>query len=308
MNSPAPRSIDEYLKALRDALAGEDPALIQDALYDAEEYLRAEASAHPDEGEADVLGRIGASYGSPEEIAASYRETETTVKAALRAPAVRTVPSRGAVHQFLGIYFDPRAYSSLFFMMLTLATGIFYFTFVVTGLALSAGFSILIVGIPFFLAFIGVTRAIALGEGRLLEAITGERMPRRPRHPGPAAPWVERILAMLKDGRTWTTLAYLFLMLPLGIAYFVVAVVGLSLGVSFATAPIFRVGARAGWFGSELSGLDWQVNPPWLDSPAGLALMTVAGVVILTTLLHVARGVGRVHVRLAKALLVSPAA
>ncbi len=37
----APRSIDQYLAALREALAGEDPALIQDALYDAEEYLRA---------------------------------------------------------------------------------------------------------------------------------------------------------------------------------------------------------------------------------------------------------------------------
>ena len=31
----APRSIEQYLKALREALAGEDPSLIQDALYDA---------------------------------------------------------------------------------------------------------------------------------------------------------------------------------------------------------------------------------------------------------------------------------
>src|SRR6478672_11822718 len=43
----APRSIDEYLKQLRAALEGEDPSLIQDALYDAEEYLRAEVAAHP---------------------------------------------------------------------------------------------------------------------------------------------------------------------------------------------------------------------------------------------------------------------
>jgi hypothetical protein len=35
----APRSIEEYLEALRGALAGADPALIQDALYDAEEQL-----------------------------------------------------------------------------------------------------------------------------------------------------------------------------------------------------------------------------------------------------------------------------
>src|SRR5256885_9644169 len=48
MSSNAPRSIDDYLKQLRAALEGEDPALIQDALYDAEEYLRAEVAAHPD--------------------------------------------------------------------------------------------------------------------------------------------------------------------------------------------------------------------------------------------------------------------
>ena len=58
MSRSAARSIAEYLKQLREALAGEDPALIQDALYDAEEYLRAEVAAHPGKSEADVLELI----------------------------------------------------------------------------------------------------------------------------------------------------------------------------------------------------------------------------------------------------------
>ena len=41
MNRSAPRSIDQYLRELKSALGDADPALIQDALYDAEEYLRA---------------------------------------------------------------------------------------------------------------------------------------------------------------------------------------------------------------------------------------------------------------------------
>src|SRR5207248_7524228 len=130
-----------------------------------------------------------------------------------------------------GIYSDPRAYTSLFYMLLTLATGIVYFVFVVTGLSLSAGLAILIVGFPFFLAFIGIARVISLGEGRLLEAVTGERMPRRPVHPGPRASWWSRIGAMLADARTWTTLLYFLIMLPLGIIYFVIATVGLSVGL-----------------------------------------------------------------------------
>lgn len=179
----APRSIDEYLKQLRAALADQDPALIQDALYDAEEYLRAEVAAHPDKSEADVLELIASTYGAPEEVATAYKDTEAKVKAALKTPApASAAPQASAWKRFFGVFLDFRAYSSLFYMLLTLATGILYFTVVVTGLSLSVGLGILIIGIPFFLAFIGVTRVISLGEGRLLEAVTGERMPRRPMH------------------------------------------------------------------------------------------------------------------------------
>ena len=58
MNPSSPRSIDDYLHALRAALAGADPALIQDALYDAEEHLRAEAAANPGKSEAELLEHI----------------------------------------------------------------------------------------------------------------------------------------------------------------------------------------------------------------------------------------------------------
>jgi hypothetical protein len=47
-------------------------------------------------------------------------------------------------------------------------------------------------------------------------SVSGERMPRRPVHPGASVGFVARILEMLKDGRTWT-LIYFLLMLPLGI-------------------------------------------------------------------------------------------
>src|SRR5580698_3293346 len=81
MTRNAPRSIDQYLKALREELAGEDTALVQDALYDAEEYLRAEVAAHPDKSESDVLELIASTYGAPDEVASAYRDTEAKVKA-----------------------------------------------------------------------------------------------------------------------------------------------------------------------------------------------------------------------------------
>src|ERR1700731_1596440 len=155
MNRSAPRSIDQYLRQLREELAGADSALVQDALYDAEEYLRAEVAAHPDKSEADVLELIACTYGAPDEVASAYRDTEAKVKAALKTPAPGASAHASGLARFFGVYQDPRAYTSLFYMLLTLATGVVYFTFVVTGLSLSAGFAVLIIGVPFFLAFVG---------------------------------------------------------------------------------------------------------------------------------------------------------
>src|ERR1700742_1912816 len=124
MTSAAPRSIDEYLRQLRIALEGADPALIQDALYDAEEYLRAEIAAHPEKSEADVLELIAATYGAPDEVAAAYRATDATVTAALRPPATAVATSPSIIKRFFGVYLDPRAYLSLFYLLLTLVTGI----------------------------------------------------------------------------------------------------------------------------------------------------------------------------------------
>jgi uncharacterized membrane protein len=302
MNRSAPRSIDQYLRQLREELAGEDAALIQDALYDAEEYLRAEVAAHPDKSESDVLELIASTYGAPDEVASAYRDTEAKVKAAMTTP--REIPKTGA-GMFFGVFLDPRAYTSLFFMLLSLATGVIYFTFAVTGLSLSAGLSVLVIGIPFFLVFMALTRVVSLAEGRLIEAMTGERMPRRPVHQSNAAGFWARVGEMLKDRRTWTTLAYLILMLPLGIVYFVIAVVGLAVSLAFIFAPLGELANRYGWFAQPG---DVHLSPVWLDSFWGVPLMMLAGILLLTLLMHLARGVGRLHAMYAKALLVAPAA
>jgi len=300
----APRSVEEYLGQLREALKEADPSLIQDALYDAEEYLRAEVGSNPGKSEADVLELIASTYGAPEEVAAAYRDTEAKVSAALRPVQPKSAHSASAFQRFFGIYSDPRAYTSLFYMLLTLATGIVYFVFVVTGLSLSAGLAVLIVGFPFFLAFIGITRVISLGEGRVLEAVTGERMPRRPVHPGaPTGLWA-RIGEMLKDTRTWTTLAYLVLMLPLGIFYFTVAIAGISLGGALITAPLLAIARDFGWF--AIDGNPIEIHPAWLGSSLGSLFALALGVLVLTALMHGAKGLGRAHVALARALLVRP--
>ena len=295
-----PTTIPEYLAHLRRELAGADPALIQDALYDAEEYLRSELAEQagkggPGKSEAEVIAAVASSYGAPEEVADIYRDTEAKVQTALRPPP--QTAHRSALGRFFGVAADPRAYASLFYMVLALATGIFYFTWVVTGISMSIGFAILIIGIPFVILFFGSIRVLSLVEGRLVEVMLGERMPRRPLYSARGRSIWQRIGDMFTDPRSWSTLLYMLLMLPLGIIYFTIAVTLVSIGVSFLASPLALLpGIHLNVW---MFGIDVPAQAPWL-----LPLLAVFGALLLFLTLHVARGIGRVHGLLAKHLLV----
>ncbi len=301
MNTALPTTIPEYLDRLRAALAGADPALVQDALYDAEEYLRSELTEQaskggPGKSEAEVIAAVASSYGAPDEVAGIYRDTEAKVQTALKPPVPpkRTSP----LGRFFGVAADPRTYASLFYMVLALATGIFYFTWVVTGLSLSLGLAITIIGIPLLILFFGSVRILSLVEGRLVEVMLGERMPRRPLYADRDKPLLERIKELFTDPRMWSTLCYFILMLPLGIVYFTIVVMGIATSLALIATPI---AAAFGFHGTVMmDGYDvWAMAAPWQWVAAVLA-----GVLLLFITLHVVRLIGRWHGTLAKHLLV----
>lgn len=298
MNKPLPKTINEYLAALSAELVDADPAMVQDALYDAEEYLRSEIAEHPELSEAEAVSRVAASYGAPSEVAAIYRDTETRVASALRTPPAP--PRRSLLGRFFGVAADARTYASMFYMLLALATGVFYFTVAVTGLSLSLGLAVLIIGVPFVILFLSVVRVLSLVESRIVETMLGERMPRRPLYQNRGKPWKERIKQMFTDARTWSTLLYMVLMLPLGIAYFVISVTSLAISLSLIAAPFVVLFADPRYVRMEV--VHWYLPPA-----VSLPLMFVLGVLMLFGYLHLARGVGRMHGHIAKHFLVKSA-
>jgi uncharacterized membrane protein len=293
----APRTINEYLEQLRAALRGADPALVQDALYDAEEHLRAELAEQPGRDEAAMLEHVVGSYGAPDEVADIYRDQEIKIQRAIRPPPP---PQRHSMlGRFFGVAADPHTYGALFYLLLALVTGIFYFTWAVTGVSLSGGLSVLIIGIPFIVLFLGSVRGLSLLEGRIVETMLGVRMPRRPPYPAQQGlPLLKRIGAMFTDGRTWTTLFYMLLMLPLGIIYFTITVTLLSLSLGLIGSPFAKA------FGWNVINMDFDgfsyYGPGWF----GTIALCLAGVVLLFASLHLVRGIGRLHGQIAKHLLV----
>jgi uncharacterized membrane protein len=291
-----PASIPEYLDQLRAALAGADPALVQDALYDAEEYLRSELAENSGKSEAEVIASVASSYGAPDEVADIYRDTEVKVQTALRAPPPR--PRESALGRFFGVVADPRTYASMFYMVLALATGIFYFTWVAVGVSMSFGLAVLIIGIPFVILYFGSVRVLSLVEGRIVEVMLGERMPRRPLYSERGKPLLERIKDMFIDPRTWSTQLYFLLLLPLGIAYFTFVVTGLSVSLSLIAAPVLLLLGYADVV--QMDGIN--LHPQW-----AWPIALVVGTVLLFAVLHGVRAIGRLHGQLAKHLLVKSA-
>ncbi len=289
------KTIEEYLRQLKKEMAGCDRATIQDALSDAGEYLRNTLETRPDLAEADALPPIIKKYGAPDEVAAAYREIEARVPTTL-APA-RQSGGKSFVSRFFGVFADPKAWGALFYLLFfALFSGIVYFTWAVTGISLSAGLIILIIGLPFLGLFILSVQGIALIEGRVVEALLGVRMPRRPIFPGKKQGWWGRFKKLFSDKHTWSSILYMILQLPLGVIYFTVLITLIASSLWGIALPILEKGLDI--HPMLINGVQYYA-PVWL-----MPLTVIGGILLIILTMHLAKVLGRMQGALAKALLV----
>ncbi|MBI5296121.1 MAG: sensor domain-containing protein [Chloroflexi bacterium] len=292
------KTIEEYLDALKNEMKDADSALIQDAQADAREHLSTALEAarekSPEVSVADALVGIIEEYGSPEETASAYREVERRTSPILK----QTVKPQSALGRFFGVYLDPRAWGALLYMFIAFVTGVFYFTWAVTGVSLSVSFLLFIFGFPLALLFLLSVRGLALLEGRLVEALLGVRMPRRPLFSHQGMKWLDRLKALVTDKATWLMLIYMVAQFVLGTVYFVVIVTVLSISLSFMAIPILQTVLHEG---AVMISNDVRYTFPTWTYP----LCVLGGFLLWTSFMNIARGVGQLHGRFAKWLLVS---
>ncbi|MFC1992095.1 sensor domain-containing protein [Chloroflexota bacterium] len=301
------QSIDNYLSQLKKELSDCDRATIQDALSDAEEYLTtALSSAMSNDStisEIEALSQVMEKYGTPEEVATAYREIEQRLTPTLAQhnypdepeEALKEKVDRPLLNRFFGVFVDFRAWGAFLYLLFSLLTGIFYFTWVVTGISLSAGLIILIIGLPFTGLFILSVRGIGLVEGRIVEALLGIRMPRRPQfHRRNMSLW-SRFKNIILDKHTWLSIVYMILQLPLGTLYFSVFITLIAVSLSGIALPILQLGFKVP---IDINGGSYYLDG-WM-----LPLIVLAGILLATLTMHLAKYVGHMHGTLAKALLV----
>jgi len=201
------------------------------------------------------------------------------------------------VARFFGVYTDARAWGALLYMLIAFVTGVFYFTWAVTGLSLSVSFALFIFGLPFALLFLLSVRGLTLLEGRIVEALLGIRMPRRPLFAQRNLKWQDRLKELVLDKHTWFSILYMFIQFILGTIYFVSFIVSLSFSLSFIAIPILQDTFGAGPIYSD--GMRYFF-PAW-----SYPLLVLGGILLWTLFMNIARGVGQLHGRMAKALLVT---
>lgn len=286
--------LEDYLNAFRNELRGADRAVVQDAMSDAEDHLSTaieeELSRNPEEPEEDAARNAIAQYGEPSEVAEHYRKVEKYTQPVL-AP---DMPSRK--RSFFGVITDPSAWASLLYMILSLATGIIYFTWAVTGVSVSAGMLVLIVGVPlawlFFLSF----RGLAFVEGRIVETLLGVRMPRRAVFIRKGSGWWGSIKGVFSTATTWSSLVYLILMLPLGVIYFTVFVTLLALSLGMVAGPVLELVFHVPML---------HIPEPWWTPVWLIPFVVAGGAVLFLATMNLARLAGKLHGKLARKMLVS---
>ncbi len=292
-------SIDGYLDSLKKELKWCDNATIQDALSDAEEHLRTAINQGLEESdkvvESEILSNVIEKYGTPNEISNAYRDIEYRIRPAF----VRTQISKNKsiISRFFGIFADAAAWGSLIYMIFALVTGIIYFTWAVTGISIGTSMIFLIIGIPIIILFLYSVRGIAFIEGRIIEALLGERMPRRARFTDKNVKLWDKIKNLLTDRSTWTGILYLILQLPLGIIYFTFMLVLIIVSIATLIAPVFHVF----WNILIINIGHNEYVLPWIVLP----LMVLTGFLLLTITMHLAKFIGKIHGKYAKVLLVS---
>jgi hypothetical protein len=206
-------------------------------------------------------------------------------------------PAASVAGFVFGVIVRARTYLRLLYLFLAFPLGLGYFLFLVIGLSLGIGLIVTIVGVPLLVLMLEAWRGLGFWEARLTSALLGARIApgNPPVHRGGGWFW-RRLTSEVQDPRTWTSLLYLFLMLPLGTIYFAATLALLSSSLWAIAAPLVWPGTHTLF----LSGPDgWQVDFPfWSTIP-----LASGGIVSLFISLHVVNLLGWLHSRLAETLL-----
>ncbi|HEV7672827.1 MAG TPA: sensor domain-containing protein [Thermoanaerobaculia bacterium] len=198
--------------------------------------------------------------------------------------------------RFLTAPLRARSYTNLLYLALAFPLGLAYFIFLVTGLSLGLGLTIIWIGLPILAAVFLGSFGLSLFERQLAIRLLGADVPPMSSAvPPPATLWA-RIKAFLANPATWKGMGYLAIKFPLGLGTFVLFVTLSSISLAFLLAPLYY-----GWLPGPI--FDFGAYS-WTIRTFGDALLCSAfGALLSLVTLNVFNGVAFAWGELAAAML-----
>ncbi len=212
----------------------------------------------------------------------------------MSVPTIRDASNSGrsSLQNPFRLLFSPEPWLALIFMLLSFVLGVFWFTVLVTLLSTGVGLAITLVGLPILAGTLLFWTYGARFERKRVGALLGRRIA-NPYRDLPEGPAMERLRAHVRDPHVWLDLLYLFLLFPIGIAEFVIAVTTVSVSIGALAMPAYyRIGS-----GPEI------FNNYHVDTLPKALVVSLMGLAFLLVTPYILVGIGRGHAWLAQNLL-----
>jgi signal transduction histidine kinase len=194
---------------------------------------------------------------------------------------------------------DPRTWTAALYLLASLAVGVFWFVVLVTGISVGLSLVIIWVGLPILAGTMLAWRGGAWLERRWVGFTLGAHIA-EPYRPLPDGGLLARWLAMAADPATWKDFAYLVLLFPLGLVWFMVTVTLWSLALTMLTAPLYyRL------LPDDRIDIVWFSDRPnvVLDTLPEALAVAVLGLLLCVAAAWATRGMAIAHAAIAQGLL-----
>ena len=180
------------------------------------------------------------------------------------------------------------------YLLLSLGLGTTWFVILVVGLSTGIGLLVTLLGIPILIGLLYATRPMAELERALVHGLLDADVAGHYRRPDRDGGW-RSIATRVADPQTWKDLAYLACQFPLGILWFALTAIAITVPLALLLAPL--------WYWAPDGGIQivvWHADTWWE------ALMLVpVGAVLFVPARHLIDGLGIAHAFWARLLLQS---
>jgi signal transduction histidine kinase len=205
----------------------------------------------------------------------------------------------GGVRRVLAPLLEPRTLTASIYLLGSMFVGLTWHTILAVGLTVGVGTLVIWVGVFVLALTVLAWRGGAWLERRWVRTMLGVHIP-DPYRPRPDGSLWRRARMVASDPATWKDLAYLVVLFPLGVVWFVVTTTLWSLALGLLTAPLWYWIPPAGEMALFNDGVRSSLV---LDTLPEALLACVAGAVLCVAAAWAVRGMAAAHGALALALL-----